>query len=117
MGHLDEDAEFVPEGANIFTNPPYGHTNFKATQFARKALERCDGLVAILCTAKFDFGSTRTDLFRDNPRFIAKVALLDRMSVVGNGKGGTEDHAWYIWAPTAYKVSNSGNFYERKVAC
>lgn len=81
----------------IITNPPYGPGNTLATKFARLALERCDGIVALLLTSKFDFGSTRTDLFRDNPRFTAKINLIDRISWMGNGKTGTEDHAWYIW--------------------
>ncbi len=86
----------------IITNPPYGKGNRDAVKFARLALERCDGLVALLLTAKFDFGSTRRFLFRDNPRFCAKIALLDRISWAGNGETGTEDHAWYVWRPKAY---------------
>lgn len=81
----------------IITNPPYGKGNRDAVQFATLALERCSGMVALLLTAKFDFGSTRTSLFRDNPRFTAKINLLDRISWAGNGETGTEDHAWYVW--------------------
>ena len=84
----------------IITNPPYGRGNRDAVKFAELALERCSGLVALLLTAKFDFGKTRTHLFRDNPRFIAKIALLDRISWAGNGETGTEDHAWYVWGGT-----------------
>ncbi|SCB30470.1 hypothetical protein [Rhizobium lusitanum] len=84
----------------IFTNPPYGPQNRDAARFARLALQRCDGWVFILCTMKFDSGKTRTDLFRDNPRFHAKIVLIDRISWEMNGKSGTEDHAWYIWQPT-----------------
>ena len=86
----------------IITNPPYGPGNRDAVQFARLALQRCDGLVALLLTAKFDFGSTRRDLFRDNPRFRAKIALTDRLSWTLDGETGTEDHAWYAWAPTSW---------------
>lgn len=86
----------------IITNPPYGKGNRDAVRFAELALERCDGMVALLLTAKFDFGKTRRHLFQDNPRFMAKIALLDRISWAGNGETGTEDHAWYVWGPCSY---------------
>lgn len=81
----------------IITNPPYGKGNRDAVKFAELALERCDGLVALLLTAKFDFVKTRRHLFADNARFWAKIALLDRISWGGNRETGTEDHAWYVW--------------------
>lgn len=84
----------------VITNPPYGKGNRDAVTFARKALERVD-YVALLLTAKFDFGSTRKDLFGNSERFIGKVTLTDRLSFF-NGKTGTEDHAWYIWAKTRW---------------
>ena len=86
----------------IITNPPYGKGNRDAVRFAELALERCDGMVALLLTAKFDFGKTRRHLFQDNRRFLAKIALLDRISWAGNGETGTEDHAWYVWGPGEY---------------
>lgn len=86
----------------ILTNPPYGKHNRDAVQFARLALARCSGWVILLLTAKFDFGNTRFDLFRDNPRFHAKIALTDRLSWTLDGETGTEDHAWYAWRPTDY---------------
>lgn len=96
-------AEARPEHLDgIITNPPYGKGNRLAVQFAELALERCDGLVALLLTAKFDFGKTRRHLFQDNPRFMAKIALLDRISWAGNGETGTEDHAWYVWGPKGF---------------
>ena len=70
----------------IVTNPPYGKGNRDAVRFAELALERCSGTVALLLTAKFDFGKTRHHLFRDNPRFAAKIALVDRISWAGNGE-------------------------------
>lgn len=79
----------------IITNPPYGAGNRMAVQYAELALRRAHN-VALLLTAKFDFGKTRTNLFRDNPRFYGKINLLDRLSFF-DGKTGTEDHAWYIW--------------------
>lgn len=81
----------------IITNPPYGKGNRDAVKFAELALERCDGIVALLLTAKFDFGKTRRHLFRDNPRFCAKIALVDRIQWFPGDSSGTEDHAWYVW--------------------
>lgn len=84
----------------IITNPPYGKGNRDAVKFAELALERCSGLVALLLTAKFDFGKTRRHLFRDNPRFAAKIALVDRIQWFPGATSGTEDHAWYVWGPS-----------------
>lgn len=83
----------------IITNPPYGKGNREAVRFAELALDRCAGPVALLLTAKFDFGKTRMHLFRDNPRFAAKIALVDRIQWFEGAFGGTEDHAWYVWGP------------------
>lgn len=85
----------------IITNPPYGKSNRDAVKFARLSLDRCHGVVALLLTAKFDFGKTRTDLFRDNPRFCAKIALVDRVQWFPGDSSGTEDHAWYVWGPSS----------------
>lgn len=83
----------------IISNPPFGQGNRDAVRFAELALERCDGLVALLLTAKFDFGKTRYHLFRDNPRFWAKIALTDRPQWFEGPTSGTEDFAWVIWGP------------------
>lgn len=91
-----------PSVTGIITNPPYGKGNRDAVQFARLALERCDGFVALLLTAKFDFGKTRARLFRDHPRFMMKIALLDRIQWFPGASSGTEDHAWYVWGPSHY---------------
>lgn len=98
----------------LITNPPYGKGNRDAVKYARIALMQCDGWVALLLTAKFDFGNTRHDLFRDNPRFHAKIALVDRISWAGNGETGTEDHAWYVWGPKDHRQSSARLFYEGK---
>lgn len=66
----------------------------------------CHGLVALLLTAKFDFGNTRFDLFRDNPRFAAKIALTDRLSWTLDGETGTEDHCWIIFNPVDQPVKH-----------
>jgi hypothetical protein len=81
----------------IVTNPPYGPGNRLAVRYAELALERAP-YVALLLTAKFDFGKTRKHLFRDNSRFWMKINLMDRLSFF-DGKTGTEDHAWYVWRP------------------
>lgn len=98
----------------IITNPPYGKGNRDAVRFCELALQRCSGLVAMLLTAKFDFGKTRHHLFRDSPRFTAKINLVDRISWAGNGETGTEDHAWYVW--TAKNDGPARIFYEGKAA-
>ena len=90
-----------PTIEGIITNPPYGKQNRDAVKFAKFALDRCEGIVALLLTAKFDFGNTRFSLFRDNSRFRAKIALTDRLSWTLDGATGTEDHAWYVWGPSA----------------
>lgn len=87
---------------DIITNPPYGPHNKDAALFARLALRRTTGWVALLLTAKFDFGKTRRDLFTDNPRFAFKIALVDRIQWFTGQTTGTEDHAWYVWAPDCY---------------
>lgn len=85
----------------IITNPPYGKGNRDAVKFAELALERCSGMVALLLTAKFDFGKTRRHLFADNPRFMAKIALLDRIQWFPGETSGTEDHCWAVWGPSS----------------
>lgn len=99
----------------IITNPPYGKGNREAVKFCELALQRCDGFVAMLLTAKFDFGKTRTHLFRDNPRFCAKIALIDRVQWFPGDTTGTEDHAWYVWGPRGV-ANRSTILYEGRVA-
>lgn len=98
----------------IITNPPYGKGNRDAVKFAEKALERCSGLVALLLTAKFDFGKTRRHLFADNPRFIAKIHLVDRIQWFEGATTGTEDHAWYVWGGKPTTPSKPIILYEGK---
>lgn len=96
-----------PSVQAIVTNPPYGKGNRDAVKYARLALERCDGMVALLLTAKFDFGKTRSNLFKDNPRFWAKIALVDRIQWFPGDSSGTEDHAWYVWGGKGCKYTPS----------
>jgi hypothetical protein len=92
---------FIESGPTHFdaliTNPPYGKGNRDATRFAEHALSRCAGIVALLLTAKWDFGKTRLHLTRDNLRFVAKIALVDRIQWFPGATTGTEDHAWFVW--------------------
>ncbi len=90
----------------IITNPPYGEGNRLAVKYAELALERADN-VALLLTAKFDFDKTRQHLFKDNPRFSKKIALLDRIQWFPGATTGTEDHAWYVWQ----KVKSTAEHY------
>lgn len=98
----------------VITNPPYGKGNRDAVTFAKNALAITDRWVALLLTAKFDFGKTRRFLFADNPRFYGKVALLDRIQWFEGATTGTEDHAWYIWQPTDAPKSDPLMFWEGK---
>lgn len=101
----DQLFDFFTEGEarvhahHVITNPPYGKGNRIAVDWARLCLKRCPGWIALLLTAKFDFGKTRMDLFANNPRFWGKLALVDRIQWFPGDTTGTEDHAWYIWAP------------------
>ena len=94
-----DSVPLIGYNCDIITNPPYGPHNRDAARFARLALQRTAGWVALLMTAKFDFGSTRYDLFANNPRFAFKIALTDRIQWFPSKMQGTEDHAWYVWGP------------------
>lgn len=99
----------------IITNPPYGKGNRDAVRFAENALIRgLEAWVALLLTAKFDFGKTRLHLTRDNPRFHAKIALVDRIQWFPGATTGTEDHAWYVWRPVAAPLAAPVLLYEGK---
>lgn len=114
---FDDHEVEVDQFDAIITNPPYGRGNHDAVKFARLALERCNGWIALLLTAKFDFGKTRADLFANNHRFAFKIALVDRIQWFAGDTTGTEDHAWYVWRPAGatgadpciYYAGRSGN--------
>lgn len=101
-------------GCEVITNPPYGKGNRDAVKWAERSLEACEGWVALLLTAKFDFGKTRRHLFAGNPRFYGKIALLDRIQWFPGASTGTEDHAWYLWQPTAATPCEPTMFWEAK---
>jgi hypothetical protein len=112
---LKRAVDWSPRPQALITNPPYGKGNRDAVRFAELALERCSGLVALLLTAKFDFGKTRRHLFADNPRFWAKIALVDRIQWFPGDTTGTEDHAWYVWADTGFPHSGPLMFWEGRL--
>ena len=93
---IEENYGGLPELDAIITNPPYGKGNRTAVKYAELAIERA-GFVALLLTAKFDFGKTRLHLTRDNKRYYGKINLIDRIQWFEGETSGTEDHAWYIW--------------------
>jgi len=99
---------------DIITNPPYGPGNRIAAQFARLALQRTEGWIALLLTAKFDFGKARRDLFADNPRFAFKIALTDRIQWFPGENSGTEDHCWLVWGPRNMLLTTPVLYYEGK---
>ena len=96
---LNGETTSLPSGYDIITNPPYGEGCRDAVRFARLALRRCSGWVALLLPATFDFGRSRRDLFADNPRFSFKIALTHRIQWFPGEYGSTQNHAWYVWGP------------------
>ena len=110
LSEEDPNIEEVVDG--VIGNPPYGPSNRTALKFIEKALERCDGWVAMLLTAKFDSGLTRRHVLGDCPRYYGKVVLLDRIQWFPGKTTGTEDHAWFIWAPTSLGDQQTRLFYE-----
>lgn len=108
--YLSDEPPVLDEPVDgVIGNPPYGPSNRTALKFIERALERCDGWVAMLLTAKFDSGLTRRHVLADCPRFYAKVVLLDRIQWFPGKTTGTEDHAWFIWAP------NDGGEYQPRI--
>lgn len=90
----------------IVTNPPYGEKrrNELATEFIRHALTFPVRVVAMLLTVDFDSAKTRVDLFRDCPRFVGKIVLLDRIVWFDRpGAAPSTNHAWFVWeAPMGF---------------
>jgi hypothetical protein len=80
----------------VTTNPPYGHGRL-AHQFISHALNLAP-IVAMLLTADFDSGKTRTSLFRVCKLFVGKIVLLDRVVWFERpGADPSTNHAWFIW--------------------
>ena len=85
---------------NFVSNPPFGLSN----QFAKFAIERAHGKVALLLPATWHFGKARSAWLKTTP-LSAVLALTPRPSmppgaVIAAGEkpgGGTKDFSWYIW--------------------
>ena len=86
--------------ANFVSNPPFG----PADQFAKLALQRTRGKVALLLPATWHFGKARAAWLKTTP-LRRVLALTPRPSmppgavIVAGEKpgGGTKDFSWYIW--------------------
>lgn len=99
----------------IITNPPYGFQNRLAAVFLQLALDRCDGLVAMLLDVGFDSGKTRQHLLGKNPRFAAKIVLMDRLRWFEDSRtDGTSDHAWFVFFPKGKKHNGPRLLYSQR---
>jgi hypothetical protein len=80
----------------IITNPPFRTSE----EFCRRALsfDQVD-TVALLLPYEWDTAGCRLDLFRDEPRFLAKIILPKRISWLNFEKKASprQVHAWYVW--------------------
>jgi hypothetical protein len=83
----------------IVTNPPYGEDRRSAIacDFIHHALNLNVPIVAMLLRVDFDSAKTRAMLFRDNPRFKAKIVLLDRIKWFDGPNSPSDNHAWFLW--------------------
>lgn len=103
---LSDTKRIPPRTAVIITNPPYGERGALAVKFAERGLWHVRNnrvALALLLSVDFDSARTRKHLFGDCPEFDAKIVLTERINWFQPepGKGGsTENHAWYVWAPT-----------------
>ena len=106
----------MPTGAHaLIVNPPYGadRGGRLACRFLRHALSLRVPVLAALVAADFDSASTRTDLFRDEPRFAGKFTLLKRVVWFARpGAKPSTNHVWLLWreehrGPPQIKASRS----------
>jgi hypothetical protein len=103
MDFLSAQAPKLPRFDGIVTNPAYGYRNALSVAFIKRGLERIApaGFLALLLMHDIDSGGTRTDLFRDNPHFAAKVVLTRRIiwyeRTDGKREAPKENHAWFVW--------------------
>lgn len=101
-GYGDSGIDFLLEpraqARNVVTNPPFK----LGTQFARKALDLCDGKVAMLLKIGMLEGPTREDIHQ----YLARVWVIRRRVTFlkggkafsrSNGKGGIHTYAWFVW--------------------
>ena len=89
----------ISRAGAIVTNPPYGDDRRAtlACDFIRRALSFELRLVAMLLRNDFDSARTRVGLFRDEPNFVGKIVLLNRVKWFEGPKSPSDNHAWFIW--------------------
>ncbi len=86
----------------VVTNPPFKH----AQAFAERALETCDGKVALLCRLLWLASQRRRAFFTSVP--LARVWVFparinfnrDNEERYASGKGGMIDYGWYVFDHT-----------------
>ena len=84
-----------PDGVDgLVDNPPYGQGGRLAVAFAEHALNLMP-FVALLLSADFDSGRTRSHLFRDCPSFAGRLILLQRPIWFANGPASPSSN--FVW--------------------
>ena len=95
-GGVDFLLDFETRAANVITNPPFS----LAAQFARHALGRTTGKVALLCKLNFLEGMKRKPLFEGTPLKTVHV-FSQRLTLARNGQKiesrGMIAFAWFVW--------------------
>ena len=97
-GGVDFLLDFQTRATNIITNPPFKH----AEQFARHALSRTTGKVAMLCRLAWLEGRARKTMFESTPLssvwVFSKRLPMQRGRLVEDGEfGGMIAFAWFVW--------------------
>ena len=96
--HRDFLLDYETRADNIITNPPFKF----AEEFARHALSRTTGKVALLCRLAWLEGKARRLMFEETPLahvwvFSARVPMLRGGVDFGKGGGGMIAFAWFVW--------------------
>lgn len=97
-GGVDFLLDWQTAAPNVVTNPPFKH----AEEFARHALARATGKVALLCRLGWLEGRARRQLFEASPLarvwvFSNRVLMLRGGIELAGGAGGMIAFAWYVW--------------------
>lgn len=97
-GGVDFLLDWSTKADHIVTNPPFKF----AEEFARHALARCPGKVALLCRLAWLEGIGRRRLFTGTP--LARVWVFSRRLRIVRGRqrdqgesGGMLAFAWFVW--------------------
>lgn len=98
MPHVDFLLDYQTTATNIITNPPFKF----AEEFARHALSRTTGKVAMLCRLGWLEGKERRKMFTSTPLarvwvFSGRVPMMRNGDVMMAGGGGMIAFAWYVW--------------------